>query len=43
MFCSRTSNNMINKIHEKALRLILKDHTGKFDILLQNNNETCNH
>ena len=23
MFCSRTSNNMINKIHERALRLIL--------------------
>ena len=39
MFCSRTSNNMINKIHERALRLILNDH----DALLQNNNDTCNH
>ena len=31
MFCSRTSNNMINKIHERALRLILNDHTSDFD------------
>ena len=31
MFCSRTSNNMINKIHE---RLILNDHTSDFDTLL---------
>ena len=43
MFCSRTSNNMINKIHERALRLILNDHTSDFDALLQNNNDTCNH
>ena len=43
MFSSRTSNNMINKIHERALRLILNDHITDFDILLQNNNDTCNH
>ena len=43
MFRSRTSNNMINKIHERFLRLILNDHTGGFDTLLQNNNDTCNH
>ena len=43
MFCSRTLNNMINKIHERALRLILNDHTSDFDTLLQNNNDTCNH
>ena len=42
MFCSRTSNDMINKIHEQALRLILNNHTGDFDTLLQNNNDTCN-
>ena len=41
--CSRTSNNMINKIHEWALRLILNDHTSDFHTLLQNNNDTCNH
>ena len=43
MFCSRTSNNMINKIHERALRLTLNDHTSDFDTLLQNSNDTCNH
>ena len=43
MFCLRTSNNMINKIHERALRLILNDHTSAFDTLLPNNNDTCNH
>ena len=43
MFCFRTSNNMINKIHERVRRLILNDHTSDFDTLLQNNNDTCNH
>ena len=43
MFCSITSNNMISKIHERALRLILNDHTSDFDTLLQNNKDTCNH
>ena len=43
MFCSRASNNMINEIHELALRLILNDHTGDFANLLQNKNDTCNH
>ena len=43
MFCSKTSNNMINKIHERALRLILNDHTSDFHTLLQNSNDTCNH
>ena len=42
MFSSRTSNNMINKIHERALRSILNDHTCDLDTLLQNNNDTCN-
>ena len=43
MFCSTTSYNMINKIHEGALRLTLNDHTSDFDTLFQNNNDTCNH
>ena len=43
MLCSRTWNNMINKIHERTLRLILNDHTSNTDTLLQNNNDTCNH
>ena len=34
---------MINKIHKRALRLILNDHTSGFDTPLQNNNDTCDH
>ena len=34
---------MINKIHDRAQRLILNDHTSDSDTLLQNNNDTCNH
>ena len=36
MFCSRTSNNMINKLHERSLRSILNDYSS-------DNNDTCNH
>ena len=43
MFCSRTSNSMINKVHERALRVILNDHGSDFETLLQNNNDVCNH
>ena len=34
---------MINKIHERALQLILNDHTRDFDTLFQSNNDTCHH
>ena len=40
MFCFKASNNMINKILERALRLILNGHTSDFDTLLQSNNDT---
>ena len=43
MFCSRTSNNMINKVHERALRVILNDHESDFEPLLLNNTDVCNH
>ena len=33
----------MNKVHERALRLILNDHVSDFDTLLQNNENTCNH
>ena len=42
IFCSRTSNNVISKIHERALRLILNKRTSDFDKQLQNNNNSCN-
>ena len=32
---------MINKIRERALRLILTEHLSDFDTLLQNNKDAC--
>ena len=34
---------MINKIHERALRVILNNHETDFEVLLQNNIDVCNH
>ena len=34
---------MVNKIHERVLRLRLNDNASDFDTLLQNNNDTSNH
>ena len=42
IWMSRTSNNMINKIHERALQLILTANTSDFDTLLQNSNHHRN-
>ena len=41
MFCSRTSNNM--ELHERSRRIILNDYSSNFNILLENNNDICNH
>ena len=38
MFHSRKLNNRINKIHERALRLVYKDYTSSFDDLLATDN-----
>ena len=38
MFFSRKSNNMINKIHERALRIVLNNHISDFETMLQNMN-----
>ena len=35
IFCSKISNNMINKVHERALRVILGDDLSTFESLLQ--------
>ena len=43
MFCLRISNNMINKLHERPLRIILNDCSSDFNIILENNNDICNH
>ena len=42
MFCSRTFDNMINKVHERALRVRLNARESDFKTL-QNNNGICNH
>ena len=43
MFCLRTLKNMINKLHERSLRIILNDYSSDFNIVLENNNDICNH
>ena len=43
MFCSNYSNNLINKLHERALRMISGNYTSTFQELLNDNNETTIH
>ena len=37
MFCSRSCNNKIDKLQERALRLVYDDFESSFDILLNKN------
>ena len=37
MFCSRSCNNKINKLHERALRLVYDDFESPFNVLLNKN------
>ena len=43
MFSSRRSNNLINKVHERSLRLITNDENSSFETLLQNINDMTVH
>ena len=43
MFCSRKLNNMINRVHERALTLTYKDNENNFQTLLNENKETSVH
>ena len=43
MFFSRNTNNLINKIQERSLRLITKNKTSTFEHQLQANNEITIH
>jgi hypothetical protein len=43
MFCSRTMNNKINRIHERALRLVYQDYVTPFDDLLIKDNSLSFH
>ena len=38
MFHSRKQNHHINRIHERALRVVYKDHNSSFDELLEKDN-----
>ena len=35
MFCSRNSNILVNKVHERAQRVVLNGHASGFKTLLQ--------
>ena len=43
MFSSRRSNNLINKVDERSLRLITNDENSSFETLLQNINDITVH
>lgn len=43
MIWPRKLNKMINKVHERELRLVLNVLTSDLKTLLQKNNDVCNH
>ena len=43
MFSSWQSNNLINKVHERSLRLITNNENSSFETLLQNNKDITVH
>ena len=43
MFCSRQTKNMINKIHERALRIVLNDHFCDFETMILSMNDITIH
>ena len=43
MFSSRQSNNLINKIHERSLRISYKDQKTSYTNLLETHNELTIH
>ena len=43
MFYNRTTNNKINKLHERALRLVYDDYLSAFEELLEKDNSLTVH
>ena len=43
MYCQRRSNNLINKIHERALRIAYNDYVSSFDTLLEKDESVTFH
>ena len=43
MFCGKTANNEINRVHKRALRILLRDYDASFDELLAENEKKTIH
>ena len=43
LFCGKTANENMDRVHKRALRVLLDDHESTFDVLLAKNNETTIH
>ena len=43
MYCQRKSNNLINKIHKRVLRIAYNDYTSDFDNLLSRDDSVTIH
>ena len=43
MFCSSTLSNMINKLHERSIIVVLNGYSSDFNELLESHNGICNH
>ena len=43
MFCQRKSNNLINRIHERALRIAFNDYVSDFECLLRKDDSVTIH
>lgn len=43
MLSAKRANNLVDKIHEKTLRLLYNDYENRFNDLLETNNEVTFH
>ena len=43
MFCTRSANNKINKLHERAIRIVYDDNNSKFEELLTKDSSFVTH
>ena len=43
MFCGKTTNDKVNSVHKRALRVLLNDYTSSFKELLHRNEEVAIH
>ena len=43
IFCGKTANNEINRVHKRGLRILLRNYDGSFDELLFENEEKTIH